>query len=135
MAYNLFLDDNFTPPQIADLPLTNPKDKIRYRTYRWTQVNSFQQFIETILEKGLPSIVSFDHDLDPEHYELIFSDENWNKEDEQIIINYDCFTTKTGYHAAEWLMEYCFSRKLEMPLCLIHSQNNVGKKNIENLLF
>ena len=135
MAYNLFLDDNFTPLQIADLPKTNAKDKIRYRTYRWTVVSTYDEFVSTIKEKGLPSIVSFDHDLDPEHYDLIFNDENWDKKDEEIIIDYDLFVNKTGYHAAEWLMEYCAAHCCEMPICLVHSQNSVGHRNILNLLF
>lgn len=135
MAYNLFLDDNFTPYEISNLPKTNLKDKNRYRTYEWTIVKTYDEFISTINEKGLPSIVSFDHDLDPEHYELIFNEENWLKEDKDIIIDYDLFENKTGYHAAEWLMEYCSSRKIVIPICLVHSQNDIGRKNIENLLW
>jgi len=135
MAYNLFLDDNFTPPQIADLHRTDTKDKTRYRTYRWVIVKTYDEFISTIKEKGLPDIVSFDHDLDPEHYDLIFNDENWNKKDEDIIIDYDIFINKTGYHAAEWLIEYCANKGVQLPICLVHSQNPVGRRNISNLLF
>jgi hypothetical protein len=135
MAYNLFLDDNFTPPQIADLHRTDTKDKTRYRTYRWVIVKTYDEFISTIKEKGLPDIVSFDHDLDPEHYDLIFNDENWNKKDEDIIIDYDIFINKTGYHAAEWLIEYCANVGVQLPICLVHSQNPVGRRNISNLLF
>jgi len=146
MGYNLFLDDNWTPSEIANLPKTSVKDKNRYRTYEWTIVKTYDEFVKTIQEKGLPDIVSFDHDLHPEHYDFIFNDENWLKKDiivdlndwkkdEDIIINYDIFTNKTGYHAAEWLIEYCANKGVNMPICLVHSQNPVGNKNITNLLF
>jgi hypothetical protein len=135
MAYNLFLDDNFDPLQIADLPITPVKDKFRYRTYNWIIVKTFDEFVDVIKTKGIPSIVSFDHDLSPEHWDFIYNDENWLKLDEAIIVDYDLFEVKTGYHAAEWLLEYCHANKIAMPLCLVHSQNAVGRKNIENLLF
>ena len=133
MGYNLFLDDNFLPTDIADLTDVE-KDRKRYRTYRWTIVKTYEEFIDFITKNGAPDIVSFDHDLAPEHWDFIYNDENWAKIDDEIIINYDLFEIKTGYHAAEWLLEYCSSRQLKMPICLIHSQNKIGKKNIENIL-
>jgi hypothetical protein len=136
MAYNLFLDDIHNPPDVANLKNTNAKDRERYRKYNWVIVRNYDDFVNTIKEKGLPDIVSFDHDLSPEHYEILFSDENWFKsENEEIILDYDKFQIKTGYHAAEWLMEYCSNTYNHIPICLVHSQNDVGKKNIINLLF
>ena len=135
MGYNLFLDDKFTPTQIADLPNVSVKDKVRYRTYNWKIVTTFEEFIAIIEEKGRPDIVSFDQDLDEEHWEFVYNDDNWAKIDDEVIIDYDLFKVKTGYHCAEWLMEYCSDRHLDMPICLVNSQNAVVKKNIENLLF
>jgi hypothetical protein len=135
MGYNLFLDDNWTPPEIADLSKTSEKDRNRYRTYKWLIVKTYDEFVSVIREKGLPDIVSFDHDLHPEHYDFIFNDENWFNKDDEIIIDYDIFTNKTGYHAAEWLIEYCANKGIDMPICLVHSQNSLGNKNITNLLF
>lgn len=132
--YNLFLDDNFTPYDISNLPKTNIKDIERYRKYKWICVRTYEEFILAIKDRGLPNIVSFDHDLAPEHYE-VYNEENFLKNDNEIFLNYDIFEEKTGYHAAEWLMEYCATYGLELPICLVHSQNDVGRKNIINLLF
>jgi hypothetical protein len=145
MGYNLFLDDIHNPYDVANLRKTTVKDRERYRNYDWIIVRNYDDFVKTITEKGLPDIVSFDHDLAPEHYEILFADENWFKKDkliidtadwsDEIVIDYDKFTIKTGYHAAEWLLEYCQNTGKEKPICLVHSQNDVGRKNITNLLF
>lgn len=125
MSYNLFLDDIFTPPQIADLTNISVKDKDRYRKYNWKIVSTFEDFVKIIKEKGLPDIVSFDHDLDEEHWDFLYDD----------FVDYDKFNVKTGYHAAEWLIEYCANKQINLPICLVHSQNSIGRKNINNLLF
>jgi hypothetical protein len=146
MAYNLFLDDIHNPRDVANLKKTTVKDRERYRKYGWVIVRSYDDFVNTIKNKGVPDIVSFDHDLAPEHYEILFSNENWSKGEkkiildtddwsDEIILDYDKFKIKTGYHAAEWLVEYCNNTGNNMPICLIHSQNDVGRKNIINLLF
>lgn len=146
MGYNLFLDDIHNPYDVANLRKTTVKDRERYRKYDWVIVRSYDEFVNTIKEKGIPDIVSFDHDLAPEHYEILFNDENWFKGEkklildtsdwsDEIILDYDKFNIKTGYHAAEWLMEHCSNTGNHMPICLVHSQNDVGRKNIINLLF
>ena len=128
------MDDNFTPIDIANLTPVE-KDRHRYRSYNWIIVKTFDEFVNIVKEKGIPSIVSFDHDLAPEHWDFIYSDENWLKSDDAITVDYDSFIIKTGYHAAEWLLEYCASLNIDTPICFVHSQNSVGKKNIQNLLF
>lgn len=135
MAYNLFLDDIHEPYDVSNLRKTEIKNKERYRKYKWVVVRTYDEFIKTIKKRGVPDIVSFDHDLAPEHYEIIYNDDNWSKDDSEIMIDYDKFEIKTGYHAAEWLMEYCNNTGNHMPICLVHSQNDVGRKNIINLLF
>jgi hypothetical protein len=134
MAYNLFLDDIHEPCDVSNLRKTETKNKERYRKYKWIIVRTYDEFVKTINKRGIPDIVSFDHDLAPEHYETIYND-NWSKDDSEIMIDYDKFENKTGYHAAEWLIEYCSNTGNHMPICLIHSQNDVGRKNIINLLF
>lgn len=58
MSYNLFLDD-----------IRNPSDCIHYMytpiytSVDWVIVRNYNEFVKTIEEKGLPEIVSFDHDL------------------------------------------------------------------------
>ena len=135
MSYNLFLDDNFTPEQIANLPKTPVVNKSKYRNFNWLITKTYDEFVKIITENGLPEYVSFDHDLAPEHYEMVLNDDNWNKSDDEIEIDYSLFQEKTGWHAAKWLIKYCNKEKQELPICLVHSQNSVGHKNIINLLF
>ena len=135
MEYNLFLDDNFTPQQIADLPKTTTVNKDKYRKFDWIVVKTYDEFVKTIQEKGLPEYVSFDHDLDPEHYSFIYNDENWSKSNDDIKIDYSQFKVKTGWHAAKWLIKYCDKEKQDLPICLVHSQNPIGSKNIVDLIY
>ncbi|OCA70055.1 cyclic-phosphate processing receiver domain-containing protein [Chryseobacterium arthrosphaerae] len=85
----------------------------------WHIVRNYGQFVSRILEKGLPEMISFDHDLADEHY---------LKPDAQE------FVEKTGYDCAKWLTEYCMENYLDLPEFHCHSMNPVGKKNIISLL-
>ncbi|MGH1519994.1 cyclic-phosphate processing receiver domain-containing protein [Chryseobacterium sp. JK1] len=84
----------------------------------WHIVRNFEQFVNRILKKGLPEMISFDHDLADEHY-IKASNE---------------YVEKTGYDCAKWLVEYCMENYLDLPKFYCHSMNPVGKKNIESLL-
>lgn len=73
----------------------------------WIIVRNFEDFKNTILEKGLPKEISFDHDLGDE--------------------------VPTGYDCVKWLvnhMKYDL-RKVDIN---VHSANSVGKQNIEGLI-
>lgn len=85
----------------------------------WNIVRNYQQFVNWILKKGLPEMISFDHDLGDEH-----------------LINTDdlAFAEKTGYDCAKWLIEYCIDHHVDLPKFYSHSMNPVGKENIINLL-
>lgn len=85
----------------------------------WYIVRSYEQFVDRILEKGLPEMISFDHDLAEIHYLKPDSDE---------------YIEKTGYDCAKWLVEYCMDYYLDLPKFYCHSMNPVGKENIESLL-
>lgn len=85
----------------------------------WHIVRNYEQFVNRILEKGLPEMISFDHDLADVHYLKPDSPE---------------FIEKTGYDCAKWLVEYCMDNYLDLPKSYCHSMNPVGKKNIESLL-
>jgi hypothetical protein len=110
----LFLDD-----------IRKPKDAYQYTKQQvfiredWYIVRNYQEFVERILENGLPDMISFDHDLADQHY-----------------LNPDSrdFIEKTGYDCAKWLIGYCIDYGLELPECYCHSMNPVGKQNIESLL-
>jgi hypothetical protein len=89
-------------------------DDVRFpRTDGWSIVRSYEDFTQWILENGVPSVVSFDHDLgvDDQGNEL-----------------------KSGYDAAKWLCNYCAENGLPLPNCNVHSANPVGAENIRNLI-
>jgi hypothetical protein len=116
--YNLFLDDSRIP---SDVLVYMPRCQY-YVDREWVIVRNYDEFVNTILEKGIPQAISFDHDLADEHYR------------KQSNIEYGMFTEKTGYHCAQWLIYYCIDNNKEIPTAVfIHSMNTAGSKNIESL--
>jgi hypothetical protein len=115
--YKLFLDD-----------LRNPIDAYFYmhapiyNEEGWTIVRNYAEFMDMITSQGIPEIVSFDHDLADEHYGM------------QDHIEYGMLAEKTGYHCAQWLINYCIDHNKNIPkYVLIHTMNPVGRQNIESL--
>jgi hypothetical protein len=120
MSYNLFLDDIRQPEQAA---LYMPAWMTPlYLKEKWEIVRNYGQFIGAIRRKGMPDIISFDHDLARAHYDP----RTWK----QGFV----YKEKTGLDCAKWLIEYCLDKKVDMPTIYVHSQNPVGKKNIESLI-
>lgn len=121
MSYKLFIDDQREPNQV--FKTTSNKE--------WEIVRNYNSFVEVISEKGLPFMVSFDHDLSPEHYRpsMYDTDKHYTK-----YYNDGTFREKTGYHAAQWLVTYCLDRDTDLPKWNVHSMNPVGKENITSLL-
>jgi hypothetical protein len=117
MGYNLFLDSEKIPLNVITV---SEKDKNRYLNYKWKIVKSYEEFKNILNNNGIPDIISFEHDLNDEHKNLLEYD-------------YDNFINKTGYHAAEYLIEYCNLLNKDLPIVLIHTQNPIGYKNIKNL--
>lgn len=95
MGYNLFLDDEREP--IPDRS--------------WVIVRNYEQAIAIVQSHGIPTFISFDHDLG---------------------------TGKTGYDFAKYLVEYDLDRYgkgfPEGFDFTVHSANPIGKQNIEGLL-
>ena len=123
MNYNLFLDDERKPNNVTwvNLPLVN-----------WTIVKNFNEFANIIKTRGLPKIVSFDHDLADQHYQeyqWAHDDKNTNKG----IFCYNKMTEKTGFDCAKWLVEYCMAHDEFLPQYFIHTMNPIGAKNIASL--
>lgn len=122
--YNLFLDDdpNRIPGQLPwiELPLVE-----------WTFVRSYKQFVDTIKQKGVPVIVSFDHDLADEHYQEYFRVHETKGVEK---IRYDKLEEKTGYHCAKWLANHCVNNNIPIPLYYLHTRNGYGAKNIASIL-
>ena len=110
--YNLFLDDLRTSP--AD-------EFFGYEDIEWTIVKSHDEFINIIEERGLPNIVSFDHDLADEHYNPTF-------------IDYMNYKHETGLSSALYLIDYISNNKLQQPELRVHSMNPEGRKNIVRCL-
>jgi len=115
--YYLFLDDVRRPAttySYMKLPIFNESN--------WIIVRNYYAFISIIQKKGLPEVISFDHDLMDIHYKV--QDFDYNDE------NYE----KTGYHCAKWLIDYCLDNNLKVPTeIIVHSMNPVGSLNIKSL--
>ena len=82
-------------------------DDIRTVPTGYFLVTSYDEFVSFLKEHGLPIFISFDHDLGE---------------------------GKTGYDCAKYLVEYCLDHFKTLPDYKVHSQNPVGKENIEKLL-
>lgn len=122
MSYKLFLDDERIPQRVTwtKLPL-GP----------WTIVRNYDIFVKHITNFGLPSFVTFDHDLADEHYPCFEPSggiNNMNK------ISYDKYKEKTGYDCAKWLCDYCAEHNLDFPAYTVHSMNPIGRENISNYI-
>lgn len=128
MSYNLFLDDLRNP---VDAYLYDEKTSLFEATFKldWVTVRDYDSFVQCITERGLPDIVSFDHDLHFEHVRHYA---------EHTIgtgyIEYEIFKHKTGKHAAEFLVNFVKQTNNLMPVCFVHSANDHGRRNIKQVL-
>ncbi len=114
--YILYLDDYRKPAD--SYYYTHDEDYLRTD---WVIVRSHSEFKKHIKKNGLPSLVSFDHDLCADHYVTYRFD-------------YDNCTVPTGYHSAEWMANHCRKMNLPLPDYKCHSLNLKGKLNILKLL-
>ncbi len=88
----------------------------------WIIVRDYDQFVNWITENGLPDEISFDHDLATIHY----NSDTWTEGFQ--------YHEKTGYDAAKWLCQYCWTNGLPIPTWNVHSANPVGRDNIIQLI-
>jgi hypothetical protein len=127
MSYRLFLDDIREPWQAGNYmyPVDIRKE---YRLYEWVIVRNYDEFVDTISEKGVPSYISFDHDLEADQYIV-------PEESEEMNLYYQIKDrAMTGYDCAKWLVEYCEKNGIPLPICYVHSANPVGADNIRFVL-
>jgi len=82
-------------------------DDVRQMPPGYYRVYNYQEFTSFILKNGLPDFISFDHDLGD---------------------------AKSGFDCAKFLADYCLNQKFTFITFQVHSQNPVGKQNIESLL-
>ena len=116
MSYYLMLDDIRSMSDVrkyTKLPDVSNE--------HWVVVRSYNEFVDTINKLGLPTFVSFDHDIASSHYGHGLQGDD---------IPYDSYTEKTGYDCAKWLVEYCMKKGVKHPPYQVHSMNPVGKQNI-----
>jgi hypothetical protein len=120
--YHLFLDDVRKP---IDAYL-HTRDE-RFVKLEWVIVRSHEAFIKEISSRfqlgQFPSLVAFDHDLADQHYQHLEGD-----------IPYDSLQERTGYHSAQWLVDFCITHRVRLPECTCHSMNPAGRENILSLL-
>jgi hypothetical protein len=110
----LYLDDIRTP-----------------KTEGWDIVRSYDDFVNYIEQNGIPDEVSFDHDLSREHTKYYFDNGGHDNPPDPLGVE---FKEKTGYDAARWLCDYCWTNGIPLPKWNIHSANPVGSDNIKFLL-
>jgi hypothetical protein len=108
-AWTLFLDDIRFPADVRHNygPL---RDVVICRT--------MDDAVWCIEQYGLPTFISFDHDLADVHY--IIGDGE-----------------KTGYTFAKWFCDYIMDHNLRLPAgfgYLVHSMNPVGAENIRKYM-
>lgn len=126
-AVFLFLDDIREPEQAFEYT----KQEM-FLTKKWEVVRNFDEFKSHIETNGMPSFISFDHDLADTHYtpEHLWTDYDKSKEWQEQQVHKE----KTGYECAIWLVDYCIDNSLQLPNYYCHSMNPVGKDKILGLL-
>jgi len=117
--YKLYLDDIREPKQ----SYRHMQDTIYLQT-DWVVVRTYQEFCDVPRERGLPLLVSFDHDLGDKAYASV----GMSAEDMKNL------GEKTGYDCAKFLCEYCMDSSQPLPPYLVHSWNPVGADNIRKYL-
>jgi hypothetical protein len=126
--YNLFLDDIRTPKDCME-HIGDP----RYINLKWVIVRSHDEFIQTLVsnnESGeFPGLVSFDHDLHDEHYHP-----SMHKGVHAYENAYKAFEHPTGRRSAEFLVQLCREKHVQMPGCIIHTMNPAGKVRIKSTI-
>lgn len=128
VKYNLFLDDTRMPYDVGNY--TYYKYREIYRLGDWDIVRNYHEFTKHITRFGLPSLISFDHDLGDEK-ELDMIDQGYSKKEARQAKQEEL----TGYHCAHWLINYCLTNGHSLPETYVHSMNPVGKENIERLIY
>jgi len=107
MSYNLVLDDERNIQNIVEYTGND-----WYNTKDWEIVRSFDDFCKIINDKGLPNIVSFDHD----------------------IADFKNGNERSGKTAAQFMVDYCIDHNLDFPEYYVHSANPRGVDNIKGLI-
>ena len=103
--YTLFVDDERNPADVSWMAIPFVGETVVVRSYN--------EFVDTILERGLPAHVSFDYDL-----------ADFEEDGKEL----------TGYHCAKWLVGQCIDHRNMIPSYTVHSMNPIGKINIREYI-
>ena len=127
----LFLDDFRHPYDcMAYMPHRIGNAAADYAQKKWVIVKNYQEFVEWISKNGIPTMISFDHDLADEHYDIGCAC-GWSNDFPEE------FTEKTGLDCAKWLVNFCIENninKVDFPDFHVHSMNPIGSERIRNYL-
>ncbi len=133
MNYKLFLDDIRNPIDCSSyMHKRIGRANSLYLEQDWIIVKNYDEFVDTINTLGLPQLVSFDHDLADEHYDL---DKMDNQEEYSKL--YETFQEKTGYDCLKWMVDYHMENDPQLetfPVWLIHTMNPSGYQNIKQYI-
>ena len=101
----LFLDDERVP---ADVTWVKYCDS----NIDWVIVRTQKEFIAAIVENSAKvELISFDHDL-----------QDFAEDGEEM----------TGYTCIKWLIDHCMDSGMKLPNCVFHTQNPIGRGNMES---
>lgn len=125
MSYHLFLDDERSPKDVTWKLLPSGP---------WAVVRSYKEFVDYINENGVPSFVTFDHDLADFHYGVMLEENKYEYDDGDMKKTFDYGPEKTGFDCAKWLVDHCHLNGVEFPSYEIHSMNPIGAKRIADYI-
>lgn len=120
----LFLDDIRQPKDACYLVQDWAK---LYFNDEWDVVKTHKEFVRWVKRNGVPTHVSFDHDLADVHYDIDFDD--WD-----IYTAEQLGVEETGLDSAKFLVDYCENNGFDLPLYQVHSANPIGRRNIKSYL-
>ena len=116
MSYRIFLDDDDRrePRMFARIsPIFADGEP-------WARARNFDELTRMVAERGIPSLISYDHDLAEEHYDPTVDPGDYKE--------------KTGLECARWFASHCRSVGERHPPALVHSMNPSGGDNIRAFL-
>lgn len=130
MSYNLFLDDMRIPSKaFIYRNKVSLKDASGISDHDWAIARTHDDFVKMIDFVGIPNVVSFDHDLAFEHMRHYF-----DVTATCGVIEYGNLKTPTGKSSAEYLVKKCKELNVTLPICYVHSANEVGVIEILKVL-
>jgi hypothetical protein len=128
MKYNIFLDDiRFPKDAFLQKELVYLTEYSKIPENDWVIVRNYDEFVETIEERGIPNAASFDNDLCMEHmkYYIKFLKNPGYYE-------WENFQTKCGIHCAKYLKDKLSSN--DNIKVYVHSANEEGRRIILDIM-